>query len=90
MSERVIVCRCEDITEDEVVEAIRQGATSLEEIKRHLRAGMGSCQGRTCGPLIQSILARELGRSPQSFAAWNKRPPLKPVPCEIYYGGDEE
>ena len=89
MKERTLVCRCEDITESEVIQAIRDGATSMEELKRVLRVGMGPCQGRTCGPMIQAILARELERPPQSFESWNTRPPLKPVPASAFFSGEK-
>lgn len=61
-----IVCRCEAISEAEIIEAIRRvpGATSLDSIKRRLRAGMGRCQGGFCSPRIVDILARELNVSP--------------------------
>ncbi len=84
MKEKVIVCRCEDVTEDEVIEAIQSGATTLEELKRVLRVGMGSCQGRTCGPILVSLLARELNKNPKEIKQWNKRPPLKPVHMKIF------
>jgi len=58
-----IVCRCESITEGEIVDAIHRhaGATTLDGIKRRLRPGMGRCQGGFCGPRVVEILARELG-----------------------------
>ncbi|MGI6118398.1 MAG: NAD(P)/FAD-dependent oxidoreductase [Bilifractor sp.] len=57
-----IICRCETVTEAEIVEAIRREphATSLDAIKRRLRAGMGRCQGGFCSPRVVEILAREL------------------------------
>ena len=57
-----IVCRCESVTEGEVVEAIRRplGARSVDAVKRRVRAGMGRCQGGFCGPRVLEILAREL------------------------------
>jgi glycerol-3-phosphate dehydrogenase len=55
-----VVCRCETVTEGEVVEAISRGATTLDGIKFRTRAGMGRCQGGFCTPRIISILAREL------------------------------
>ena len=55
-----VVCRCETVTEGEVVEAIRRGATTLDGIKFRTRAGMGRCQGGFCGPRVVEILAREL------------------------------
>ncbi|MGQ9779622.1 MAG: NAD(P)/FAD-dependent oxidoreductase [Bacillota bacterium] len=61
-----VVCRCELVTEAEVVEAIRRppGARSLDGVKRRTRAGMGRCQGGFCSPRVLAILARELGVDP--------------------------
>lgn len=58
-----VICRCETVTEGEIVEAIHKGpgARSVDAIKRRLRAGMGRCQGGFCGPRVVEILARELG-----------------------------
>ena len=58
-----IVCRCETVTEGEIVDAIHEtcGAKTLDGVKRRTRAGMGRCQGGFCGPKVTQILARELG-----------------------------
>ena len=56
-----VVCRCETVTEGEIVEAIRRGATTLDGIKFRTRAGMGRCQGGFCTPRVVKILSRELG-----------------------------
>ena len=60
-----VVCRCEVVTEGEIVEAIRRvpGARDMDGIKRRTRAGMGRCQAGFCTPKIMEILARELGIS---------------------------
>ncbi|MBQ3436921.1 MAG: (2Fe-2S)-binding protein, partial [Fusobacterium sp.] len=57
-----IICRCENITEGEIVDAIHRkcGGTTLNGIKRRCRPGAGRCQGGFCGPRVQEILAREL------------------------------
>jgi glycerol-3-phosphate dehydrogenase len=55
-----VICRCEHVTEGEVVEAIRRGATTLDGIKFRTRTGMGRCQGGFCTPHVIKILAREL------------------------------
>lgn len=55
-----IICRCETISEGEIVEAIRRGARSLDGVKRRVRAGMGRCQGGFCSPKVMDILHREL------------------------------
>jgi len=58
-----VICRCETVTEGEILEAIRRPlpARSMDAVKRRLRAGMGRCQGGFCGPRVIEILARELG-----------------------------
>ena len=58
-----IICRCENITEGEIVDAIHRkcGGRTLNGIKRRVRPGAGRCQGGFCGPRVQEILARELG-----------------------------
>ncbi|MEA4899756.1 MAG: NAD(P)/FAD-dependent oxidoreductase [Eubacteriales bacterium] len=56
-----VICRCETVTEGEIVEAIRRGARSLDGVKRRTRAGMGRCQGGFCAPRVMDILSRELG-----------------------------
>lgn len=57
-----IVCRCETVTEGEILEAIRTNPrpTDLDGVKRRTRAQMGRCQGGFCGPQIVELLAREL------------------------------
>ena len=58
-----IVCRCEVVTEGEIVDSIRRpiGAKDLDGVKRRTRAGMGRCQAGFCTPRIMEIIARELG-----------------------------
>lgn len=58
-----VICRCETITEGEIVAAIHTEIppTSVNGVKRRVSAGMGRCQGGFCGPRVQEILSRELG-----------------------------
>jgi len=74
-----VVCRCETVTEGEIVEAIRRGARTVDGVKYRVRAGMGRCQGGFCGPRVMAILARELGLgleevTKKSGASWLVRP----------------
>ena len=62
-----VVCRCETVTEAEVVEAIRKGHTTLDGIKFYTRAGQGRCQGGFCTYRIMQILARETGMPLESI-----------------------
>ena len=74
-----IVCRCQDVTEEEIIDAIRQGATTIDEVKRLVRAGMGACQGRTCRRLVSQILSRELKKPIPEIYPPTFRPPNIPV-----------
>lgn len=64
-----VICRCETITEGEIVAAIHSPIPpcSIDGIKRRAGAGMGRCQGGFCGPRVLEILARELGQDPMSI-----------------------
>lgn len=64
-----VVCRCETVTEGEIVECLRQPIPprSVNGVKRRVGAGMGRCQGGFCGPRVQEILARELGVRPEEI-----------------------
>jgi len=58
-----IICRCERISEGEILQAIRTnpGALDIDGVKRRTRSGMGRCQGGFCGPLVMSLISAELG-----------------------------
>lgn len=62
-----IICRCETISESEIVQAIRRNppARSLDAVKRRVRAGMGRCQGGFCSTKVVEIIAKELGIKPE-------------------------
>lgn len=61
-----VICRCETVTEGEILDAIHSPIppVSVDGIKRRTGAGMGRCQGGFCGPRVVDLLARELGVSP--------------------------
>jgi len=65
-----IVCRCEEISEGEIIDAIHSTIppTTIDGIKRRVRAGMGRCQGGFCQPLVLSIMAKEEKLDPLSIA----------------------
>lgn len=56
-----LICRCEHVSEAEIVEAIRRGARTMDGVKYRTRAGMGRCQGGFCGPRVAQIISRETG-----------------------------
>lgn len=72
--EKNIVCRCETVTEAEIVDAIHRGIPidSLDAIKRRTRAGMGKCQGHFCGPKVKEVIAREEDLEPSEVTLRGK------------------
>ncbi len=81
-----VICRCETVTEGEIVEAIHRPIVprTVDAIKRRCGAGLGRCQGGFCGPRVHEILARELGVSPQEIlmdeeGTWILSGPIKEV-----------
>ena len=64
-----IICRCEEVSKAEIIEAIRRnpGAVDVDGIKRRTRSGMGRCQGGFCLPSIIEILSEELGVKPEEI-----------------------
>ena len=69
-----IVCRCENVTEGEIVDSINRpvGATDLDGVKRRTRAGMGRCQMGFCTPRVMEILSRELGKDMTEITKFGK------------------
>lgn len=88
--EKAFVCRCEDITLEDVIKAIDDGLATLEEIKRHLRCGMGICQGRICVRLIAKIVAQKTNQPINTLIPPRTRPPIKPVPYFVLAGEIDE
>jgi NAD(P)H-nitrite reductase large subunit len=86
----IIVCRCEDVTLGEITDAIAKGYATVDEIKHYLRAGMGPCQGRTCGHLMAQIIARETGRPIAEVWPMRARPPYHLVPFATILSESDE
>ena len=58
--ENIIICRCEDVSLQKLHNCFDEGYTTIEDLKRILRVGMGPCQGNTCGQLLQREIAKYL------------------------------
>lgn len=78
--EDIIVCRCSDVKLSEIRDLIKKGCTTLDEIKRLSRAGMGQCQGKTCRNLIMQELSNALSIPIQEIEASTFRPPVVTIP----------
>jgi len=73
------ICRCEEVLVGEALEATREGASHVNEVKAWTRVGMGRCQGRMCGPALAHLIAGETGQPMTETGVFTPRPPAKPV-----------
>lgn len=79
-----MVCRCEEVSREEIEKAIAAGDDNLTAIKQRTRAGMGFCQGRTCQRLVAQMIAAQ-GDVPvqDALAGQNARMPVGPLPLGL-------
>ena len=78
-SDPIIVCRCEEVTLQELHETAKTYQCSSRELKLRTRAGMGYCGGRTCRNLIDMIVNEVTGKSPGHSIPLGYQPPVRPV-----------
>ncbi|MBW1944882.1 MAG: (2Fe-2S)-binding protein [Deltaproteobacteria bacterium] len=67
-----IVCRCEQVSEAEIQDAIQRGANCMDAVKHLTRAGMGRCQGGFCGNIVLNQLTNEMGIPPKQITKKGK------------------
>jgi sarcosine oxidase subunit beta len=81
---RVIVCRCEDVTLGDLEHAVAKGYRDIEEVKRYTGFGTGPCQGKECVAVVALALARITGTPPGEIEPFTSRPPLTPTPLKFF------
>jgi glycerol-3-phosphate dehydrogenase len=83
--EKNLICRCEQVTEAEIIEAIHRviPIKSTDAIKRRTRAGMGNCQGAFCRSRVAAIIARELGIPIEEVSFRGKKTSAAPIRADI-------
>ena len=86
----VLICRCQEVSRRDILDAIADGATTLDGIKRRVRAGMGLCQGKTCERLVARILAEQTGQDLSAILPQKSRMPVRPVKINIFGGPESE
>ncbi|WP_139822754.1 (2Fe-2S)-binding protein [Tuberibacillus sp. Marseille-P3662] len=74
----LMVCRCEEVTFEEITETAYKHGCSARELKLRTRAGMGYCGGRTCRPLVDKI-TRDLEKKGQRNVTLKYQPPIRPI-----------
>jgi NAD(P)H-nitrite reductase large subunit len=83
MSDKTIICRCEDITLGEIRELLAQGFETMDEIKRMCRCGMGPCGGKTCSTMLIPEIAKFKKIHPKDVKLTTQRPPTKNIKLEL-------
>ncbi|MEI7884194.1 MAG: (2Fe-2S)-binding protein [Clostridia bacterium] len=81
--DREEVCRCEEVTREDILSSIKNGDRSLEAVKKRTRAGMGFCQGRTCKRLIARILSEYYDLPIDTFLPGSIRIPVGPLSLKM-------
>jgi sarcosine oxidase subunit beta len=90
VSRKVVVCRCEDVTEKDVVRAVELGYADIEEVKRYTGFGTGPCQGKECQAMVATLIAELGGRAAAKVPPFTARPPLVPTTLRVLAGAHED
>ena len=90
MDNDIIICRCQAVTRQEILDAIADGAVTVDGVKRRTRAGMGLCQGKTCQRLVAKLIAEQTGRPMAEILPPTSRMPVRPVKIGIIGGARDE
>jgi NAD(P)H-nitrite reductase large subunit len=85
-----LICRCEEVSREEIEAAIADGASTMNEIKRFTRAGMGLCQGRTCRRLVERILSENTDTKLSEIQPSTYRQPVRPVRSDLIQEHDNK
>lgn len=88
MEDKTIVCRCSDVTIEEIREAINEGYHTVNELKKILRTGMGPCQGKNCSPIILRELSIMTGKPIEELDPGTYRQPVKAISIGSIEEGD--
>lgn len=85
----IIICRCQEVTKADILQAIAEGATTVDGVKKRTRAGMGLCQGKTCERLVAKIVSEETGKPLAEVLPPTFRAPVRPVPFTAFLEEDD-
>ncbi|MEM2009392.1 MAG: (2Fe-2S)-binding protein [Thermosphaera sp.] len=87
---KIIVCRCENVSLQQILQAIEEGNDNIELLKRRLRIGMGPCQGSTCLLMVARIVMQKTGKSFEEVFFPSNRPPIHPIKLKTFLGDPRE
>ena len=90
MSDKAIVCACEDVTRRELEDALRAGHSDVESMKRYTGLGTGPCQGKSCLAAAMRFCAERASLPPAARVPFRARPPLSPTSLAAFAGLPDE
>lgn len=77
--DKLIICRCEEVSLQDIKETADKYECSAREVKLRTRAGMGYCGGRTCRPAVDAVLSEVTGEITSHTIPLKVQPPVRPV-----------
>lgn len=84
-----LICRCEEISFGQVEDALAEDLMMIGAVKRQTRIGMGRCQGRYCGPVLDTLMGAKFGYVRDEYSGFAPRVPVRPVRIEDLAGGGQ-
>jgi thioredoxin reductase len=84
-----LICRCEEVSFGQIEDALDEDLTMIGAVKRQTRVGMGRCQGRYCGPVLDTLMGARLGYQRDEYSGFAPRVPIRPVRIEDLAGGGQ-
>jgi thioredoxin reductase len=83
-----LICRCEEVSFGQIEDALAEDLAMIGAVKRQTRVGMGRCQGRYCGPVLDTLMAARRGYVRDDYSGFAPRVPVRPVRIADLAGGD--
>lgn len=80
------VCLCEDVTAKDIADAVAEGYSNVETLKRYSTVSMGPCQGKMCQPASIALCAKANAKSIEETGVTTSRPPEQPIPLGLFAG----
>lgn len=88
--EKTIICRCEEVALEDIINIAQQHNCSAREVKLRTRAGMGYCGGRTCRPAVDAVLEEVTGEKAGHDVPLKVQPPVRPVTLSTLGGNQND
>ena len=90
MMQNMIICRCEEVSLQQMKETAKQFNCTARELKLRTRAGMGFCGGRTCRPAVDKVVTEITGEQPSHQLPLKVQPPVRPISLQDLGGVTHE